>query len=466
MSDRPVVTRRQFVVGSALGVAGLAAGAALPAVAGAVGEAQFAYVGTYTSNPPGGGGTLTAAGIYVFRVAAGSGALTPIQTVPSANPSFVALDPTQRFLYAVNEIDNYQGQQAGSVEAYAIDPATGMLTLLNRQSSVGTIPAHLAVDPTGRYVVLANYVGGDFVVLPIGADGRLGPATDDVKDSGKGPNTARQEAPHPHCVTFDPAGRYIATADLGNDKVQVFRLDTATGKLARVSEATMAAGAGPRHLAFHPNARILYVISELNATITALAYDAASGKLGAEIQSISTVPATFTGTKSTAEIAVHPSGKFVYGSNRRQPDATAPEADAIVGFTVDQASGKLTLIGHATQNIKYPRNFALDPTATWLYACNQRGDSIVQFRIDPATGQLSPTGQVTQTPTPVSLVFRTAAAVAPGLPGTGAGGGARRDGTLGALAAAGLGAAALAALARRKTALAAQDVALSEDDPR
>ena len=455
------ISRRRFVMAGAASVASVAVAGGLPLVVAGADEARFAYVGTYTANPPGGGGSLPAVGISVFRVAAG--ALTLVQVVPSANPSFLALHPTQRFLYAINEIADYGGQKTGSVEAYAIDPTTGMLTLLNRQATAGAIPAHLAVAPDGRTLVIANYVGGNFVALPIGADGALGPVTNAIQDTGSGPNTARQAAPHPHCVAFDPSGRYIAAADLGIDMVRIFRLDAA-GALVAVSEAATAAGAGPRHLAFGPDGRFLYVVSELNATITVFPYAAASGTLGGAIQTISTVPANFVGTKSTAEIVVHPSGRFLYNSNRGQPDATTPEANAIVGYAIDGATGKLTLIGYTTAGITYPRNFALDPTGTWLYACNQQADTIVQFRIDGATGQLNATGQVTPTPTPVCLVFASAMApappatgdggVLPGLPNTGGGGMAGDGHALGILVAVGLGATALAARARRTGAVA------------
>jgi 6-phosphogluconolactonase (cycloisomerase 2 family) len=327
-----------------------------------------------------------------------------------------------------------------------------MLTLLNRQSSGGPIPAHLAVDPTGRYLVVGNYIGSNYVVLPIQADGRLSPVSGEHQNSGAGPQADRQEAPHPHAVTFDPAGRYLATADLGIDTVQIFRLDTAGGKLVLVDEQAVAPGAGPRHVAFHPNGRVLYVINELNATITAYAYDASSGTVGAEIQTIGTVPDDFPPHKSTAEIMVHPSGRFLYGSNRKFEEH--PLADSIVGYRIDPATGRLTLIGHTTSDIQFPRNFAIDPSGTWLYAANQKGDTIVQFRIDQTTGQLSATGQITDSPTPVAVVFKSAGTTMPGMPNTGAGGGAGADGMLGVLGAAGLGAAALAAFARRRAAMA------------
>ena len=356
----------------------------------------YVYVGSYTKDPPG-GGSNNPIGLSVFRFDPQSGALTPVQQVPSANPSFVALDPSRRFLYVTNELDDYEGKKSGSIEAYAIDPDAGTLKLLNRQSLNSPIPAHLAVDPTGKFVVVGNYIGGDFVVLPIQADGRLGPVSNVLKDTGSGPNKERQEAPHPHSVVFDPAGRFIAAADLGIDKVQIFRL--ANGGLERVSEVSVAPGAGPRHLAFSHDGKMLYAIAELNATVTVLAYDPATGKLGPIVQTISTEPPGYSGPHSTAEIAVHPSGKFLYGSNRG--------AQSIVGYRIDPATGKLSVIGFADQGVNFPRNFAIDPSGKWLYVANQKADTIVQFAIDPDTGELKPTAQVTPSITPVAMVFRT-----------------------------------------------------------
>ena len=326
-----------------------------------------------------------------------TGGLSPVQQVESANPSFVALDPSRRFLYVINEIDNFEGKKSGSAEAYAIDDKTGMITLLDRVPLNSPIPAHLAVDPTGHQLVIGNYIGGDFLVLPIEADGRLGAVSGGIKDTGSGPNKDRQEAPHPHSVVFDPAGRFIAAADLGIDKVQTFRL--ADGGLARVSEVSVAPGAGPRHVAFDLNGKVLYVLSELNATVTAFAYDAATGQIGKELQVISTEPAGYTGPHSTAEIAVHPSGKFLYASNRGH--------NSIVGYRIDPTTGLLSVIGFAAQGVNFPRNFAIDPSGKWLYVANQKGDTIVQFEINPQTGELKPTGLVTSSITPVAMVFRT-----------------------------------------------------------
>ena len=378
-----------------------------PATPVASGGARFAYVGTYTTGAPGGSGQLPSEGISVFAVDA-AGALTLVQTVPSANPSFLALSVDQSVLYAINEIADFEGGENGSVESYTIDSTTGELTLINRVDSGGAIPAHLAVDPSGSFLVVANYVGSNFVVLPIEGGGGLGQVSGVVQQSGTGPNEERQEAPHPHAVVFDPAGGFVAGADLGIDQIATFQIDTATGDLALVNEIAAAAGAGPRHLAFHPSGSYLYAINELNATVTAYAYDVATGAIGPEIQAISTVSDDFEGTKSTAEIFVHPSGLFLYGSNRGIPDAPSAEANSIVAYSIDQATGELTLIGWATEGIEFPRNFAIDPTGTWLYACNQQVDSIVQFAIDLATGELSATGQVTTSPTPVCLVFKSA----------------------------------------------------------
>jgi 6-phosphogluconolactonase len=333
----------------------------------------------------------------VFSVDSATGEFTLIQQVPSANPSFVALDPTQRFLYVINEIDDYQGQKTGSAEAYAINPSSGTIALLNRQSTNGTIPGHLAVDPTGKYLIVANYMGGNYVTMPIEADGRLGPVVGTFANRGGGPNRERQEGPHPHVVVFDQAGRFVATADLGVDKVQILRLEG--GNLLLVSEASMTPGAGPRHVVFHHGGRVLYVINELNATITALEYDPASGQLGRQLQTVSTEPAGYTGPQSTAEIAVHPSGKFLYASNRGH--------NSIAGFRIDPTSGLLAPIGHTTSGINFPRNFAIDPSGAWLYAANQKGDTIVQFRIDQATGRLVPTRHVVRSVTPVAIVFST-----------------------------------------------------------
>jgi 6-phosphogluconolactonase len=350
--------------------------AALVALGAAVGAQQleaaetasYAYIGTYTRDAPGGdSGEAQSEGIYVAKVDQETGQLEPLQTVRSDNPSFLALAPDQRFLFAINEVADFEGKEVGSVEAYRIDEASGEIALINRQALPGPIPAHLAVDPSGQYLVVALYMGASYVVLPIGADGSLGAPVDEIAQQGSGPNKERQEAPHPHAVTFDPAGRYIATADLGIDKVESFELQE--GKLAKVSEVAMEPGSGPRHVAFNPDGTMLYVINELNATIAALPYDADSGKLGEAIATVSTVPEDFPEAKSTAEIMVHPSGRFLYGSNRRFSDH--PAADSIAVYRLDER-GVPERVQLVTEDIAFPRAFQLDPTGTWLYALTRR----------------------------------------------------------------------------------------------
>ncbi len=367
-------------------------------------RAAFAYVGSFTRQTEPARGSKETRGISVYAFDAESGDLSPVQTVASDNPSFLALHPGGRFLYAVNEIEDFDGRLVGSVESYARDTATGRLTLLNRQDSGSAGPTHLAVAPSGRHVVVANYVGGTFAVLPIRDDGRLDPVSFEVEQTGSGPNPERQAEPHPHGVAFDPAGRHVATADLGTDTVAIFRLDAESGRLEPTGEALVAPGAGPRHLAFLADGRSLLVVNELIATVTIFAYDAASGRLGPERQTVPTVSTGVTEQTHPAEIVVHPSGRFVYASNRARPGAGSPLADSVVGYAVDQASGRLGPIGHATEGIANPRQIALDPFGRWLYACNQGNDSVVRFHVDPTTGGLAPSGVPVAMPSPVCLV--------------------------------------------------------------
>ena len=367
---------------------------------------QFAYVGSYTRDATGGWryapGAKRSEGINVYEFDPQTGDLAYVQTAPSQNPSFLAFHPSQNYLYAVNEIDDYEGNEAGSIEAFAIDSATGKLTFLNRQA-IGTIPAHLAVDPTGSYVVVANYLGGTFQLLPIAKDGSLDEVSSTITQRGSGPVLPRQADPRPHSVVFDPSGKYIVTTDLGTDQVQVFQIEN--GQLVEVAETKVAPGSGPRHVAFHPNGKLFYVINEIGATITLFPFDPGSGQVGEELQMISTVPDDFPQKRSTAEIMIHPSGNFLYSSNRKI--AEHPVADAIVTFRVDGDSGKLTRMGYTTEGIHMPRAFSLDPTSERLYVLNQTGDSIVRFDVDQETGALTSTGVVAETPVPVTIAFKT-----------------------------------------------------------
>ena len=353
----------------------------------------WVYVGTYT----GGGGKDKSQGIYLMELDLRTGTLSsPRVAAASTDPSFLAIHPSRKFLYSVNELSEVNGQRGGGVSAFSIDPASGMLSPLNQQSSVGEGPCHLVVDRSGTNVLVANYNSGSAACLPIEADGRLRPASSFIQHKGSGANPERQDSPHAHSINLDAAGRFAVTADLGLDKVFIYSFDATQGKLApnEPAFAKVAPGSGPRHFAFHPNGRFGYVINEIANTVTAFTYDSDKGAL-TEIQTISTLPADFKGQSYTAEVQVHPSGKFLYGSNRGH--------DSIAIFTIDPSTGKLTTVGFEPTQGKNPRNFAIDPTGQYLLAENQDSDTIVVFRIDPQTGALRPTGQTVKLPKPVCI---------------------------------------------------------------
>ena len=334
------------------------------------------YVGTYTDG--------TSRGIYRFSLDLASGKATPpVLAAEAKNPSFLALHPSGRFLYAVSEVDELGGAKTGAVLAFAIDAKTGDLTLLNQQASEGTGPCHLVVDKTGRDALVANYGGGTVAVLPIEAGGRLGPASSVRVHEGSGPNQGRQQKPHAHGIYLDAAERFAFSPDLGADRVFSYRFDAAKGMLEPHGAAPIEPGSGPRHLAFHPSGRFAYVITELANTITAFGYDPAKGELAA-LQTVKALPEGFTGTSYTAEIAVSPDGRFLYGSNRGH--------DSLVVFKVDVTSGRLTLAGHAPVGGSWPRHFAIDASGRILLAAHQRSASISVFRLDPTTGLPGPVG--------------------------------------------------------------------------
>jgi 6-phosphogluconolactonase len=350
------------------------------------------YIGTYTG--------AKSKGIYVARFDSASGKLSePELAAQTVHPTFLALHPNRRFLYAANEIGNFAGTKSGAVSAFAIDAATGKLTLINQQSSGGNGPCHLAVDHTGKKVLVANYGGGSIEVLPVKDNGGLGEATAFIQHQGSSVNKQRQEGPHAHFITTDPANRFALTCDLGLDKVLVYRLDAAKGTLAPndPAAATLEPGSGPRHLAFHPDGRWVYVINELASTMTVFGYAARRGAL-TTLQTVSTLPDGFTGkNNSTAEVQAHPSGQFVYGSNRGH--------DSIAVFAVDKQSGRLSLVQHQSTLGKMPRHFTLDPAGNWLLAENQQTDNMAIFSVDKSTGRLAPTGQVLSAPAPVCALF-------------------------------------------------------------
>ena len=352
-------------------------------------KSLLVYVGGYSRGE--------SKGLYCFKLDLASGILTSLGEEPqSRNPSFLALSPDGRFLYAANEISNYNVERAGSVSAYAIDRATGALTFLNRQSSKGADPCHLVVDAGQKAVLVANYSGGSVAALPIGPDGKLGEATSFIQHHGSSVDTHRQEAPHAHSINMDPANRFALAADLGLDKILTYRFDPASRTLQPADPpcSTIAPGSGPRHLAFHPNGRIAYVINEMTSTITCCSYNPDNGSL-AEFQTISTLPEDFSGKSTAAEVQVAPNGRFLYGSNRGH--------DSIASFKIDPDNGHLSSTGFQPSGGKTPRGFCVDTTGQYLLAANQDSNNIVVFKINQETGQLTPTGQTVEIPAPVCI---------------------------------------------------------------
>lgn len=311
-------------------------------------------------------------------------------------PSFLAIHPQRRYLYAVGEIDATLGRADGIVVAFSIERRSGELTYLNAESCRGPGPCHLIVDQTGRFVMVANYAGGSVCVLPILDNGWLGKATDFVQHQGSSMNPDRQNGPHAHSFNIDVGNRYGFVADLGMDKIMAYRLDLENGKLFpnEVPWVDTNPGAGPRHFDFHPNGRHAYAINELDSTIIAFDYDSAIGVLDAK-QIVPTLPPDFEGTSTCADVHVSPSGKFIYVSNRGH--------DSLVICSIDQYSGELTYVGHQSTLGETPRNFAIDPAGDFLLAANQDTNTIVTFRVDQETGRLEPTGDVTQSPMPVCI---------------------------------------------------------------
>ena len=396
-----LMTRTKAVCWMSAVAAVLAGGGAMRVAA--LAEAQdsraaggtLAFVGTYT------GAKTGSRGIYAFRMRAGEAArpvLDPLGLAAETDsPSFLVVDPARDLLFAVNETDQYQGQPTGSVSAYKIDRARGTLTLINRQPSSGKAPCHLTLDKERRHLLVANYSSGTVAVLPVAADGRLGPPKV-VQHTGSSVNRQRQEASHAHCTNFDPGYRFFFVCDLGIDKVMAYRLDEATGTLAPHDPpfASSRAGDGPRHMDFRPDGRFAYVLNELTSTVTTFAYDAGRGVLSPQ-QTISALPSSHTGSNSAAEIAVHPSGRFLYSSNRGH--------DSIAVFSIDPSNGQLSFVEAHPTGGRTPRHFALDPSGNLLFAANQNSGSVHVFAVDTQSGHLSPTGATLDVPSPVSIVF-------------------------------------------------------------
>ena len=366
------------------------------------------FVGTYTQT--------TSDGIYVCRFDGESGGLEPVSVVSGAeNPSFLALHPNGRFLYAASEAQEFEGERQGALYAYAIDPLSpniqhrgaGRLEFINSIGSGGQGPCHVRVDATGRFLLAANYHGGSVCVAPIRDDGGLEPLSCFIQHEGaSGVNPARQDQAHAHSINPDAQNRWVYVPDLGQDRVVIYEFDAENGTLAPPQSVIWPPyveaepGAGPRHFAFHPDGRHAYAINELGSSITTFDYDSDSGahhpRLAAT-QTVGTLPPGFARANTTADIHVHPSGRFVYGSNRGH--------DSIAIFSVDAATGGLTALGHEPTMGATPRNFAIDPSGEFLLAANQDSDSVVSFRIDAESGTLTPTGEVADIPMPVCIRF-------------------------------------------------------------
>jgi 6-phosphogluconolactonase len=355
------------------------------------------YVGTYTLGEH--GAPTKSAGIYAYAFDPAAGKLTSLGAVAeTVNPSFVTIASNRRFLYAVNETGNYKGEKSGAVSAFSIDQKTGKLTLLNEVASKGADPCYITLDKTGKFVLVANYTGGNVSVFPVLSDGRLGDSSAFVQHTGHGPNAERQEGPHAHSIDLSADNKFAFVDDLGLDELVAYRFDAAKGTLTPNDPkfAKLPDAAGPRHFAFRPDGKFAYVVSEMQSSVTAFAYDSAHGSFQT-LQTISTVPKDYQGHNDDAEVEVHPSGKFLYASNRGH--------DSIAVFAIDEHKGTLTQVQDSPTLGKTPRNFQIDPTGKFLIAANEESNNIVVFRIDAQTGQLTPTGQVLDVPAPVCVKF-------------------------------------------------------------
>lgn len=384
MGDTPLpLSRRSWMARTFL------AGLAVPLAIRPQGRERLMLVGTYTGP--------SSRGIHAFRFNEATGALTPLGlAVETPNPSFLTASRDGRFVFAVNETASFNGERSGSVTSFAVNGATGRLTQMSVQSTRGAAPCHLALDATGRVLAVANYTGGNFVLLPVDTDGRLGPAQTDLANAGSGPDPTRQEGPHAHMVVFDPTNRFLLGADLGIDRVVVYRFDPQSLNLAVAHAAfDVPSGSGPRHMAFHPTEPLLFVINELASTVSIFGWDDDGGALERRGEE-STLPADYRGVSATAEIAVHPSGRFLYASNRGHDSITC------WGLSSD---GQLALIDYVPTRGRTPRNFAIDPSGRWLIAANQDSNTMAAFAIDETSGRLTPTASLVDVGAPVCILF-------------------------------------------------------------
>jgi 6-phosphogluconolactonase len=373
---------------TALGIAGLGA----TRFADERGVEDPIYVGTYTHDGK-------SKGIYLLKMTRATGALRTVGLVAETiEPSFLTIAPNGKFVYSVNETTEFEGQPSGAVSAFARDRATGSLTFLNRVPSGGGAPCYITLDRAGKFVLVANYVGGSIAVFPIRKDGGVGDTTAFLRHMGRGPDPDRQSSPHAHCIMPDPANRFVLAADLGLDRVFVYRFDARAGKLSEepVERLATAPGAGPRHLAYHPGGSIVYVVNELDSTVSTLRYDGATGALKI-LQTVPSLAEPMTARNAPADVHVHPSGRFLYMSNRGH--------DSIAAFAIDKRTSVLQPLQFEPTGGNWPRNFAIDPSGRFLLVANERSSTIVTHRIDARTGGLTPTGQTLELPSPVCIRF-------------------------------------------------------------
>jgi 6-phosphogluconolactonase len=386
------LSRRDFLTVSGLATAGtlLANPHNISANMNTNSNEMLLYVGTYTEKG--------SEGIYVYKFNAESSKLSKLHTVKDVvQPSYLAVNKSRTYLYAVNELVEYEGKKSGSVSAFAIDQKNGNLTLLNKQPSLGDAPCHISITDNEKFVLVANYLGGNVSVYPVEPGGKLGASVDLAQHTGFGANKERQESAHAHSINLDNNNRFAVVADLGIDKVMIYQFDDKTGKLTPNSAQPFfqtKAGAGPRHFTFHQNGKFAFVINELTSSITSFAFDENRGTLS-ELQTISTLPDNFNGANTCADIHISPNGKFLYGTNRGH--------DSLAVYQIDEKTGKLNFVEHASTSGKTPRNFTISPNGKFLLAANQNSDSIIVFKIDEKTGKLKQTKNKATVSMPVCL---------------------------------------------------------------
>lgn len=384
-------SRRNFLKKTSLGLAGLPL-LIQACASGKTGQnmasSYFVYVGTYAKPDQ--------ESIFGYRLNPATGELTrELAFKGGENPSYLTLTSKKNLLYAVNEIGNYNNTKSGAVSAFSVDTKSGQLTLLNQQATEGGSPCYVSLDKTEKVALVANYGGGNVVSYPVQENGSLRKAVGNEQHQGNSMST-RQSGPHAHCILPDPKNNYILAVDLGLDQVLGYRLDPNNGKLSRAAQPAFQTkpGAGPRHLTFHPNGKLAFLICELNSTMIALDYNETQGTF-TEIQTLSTLPADFTGESFCADVHVSPDGKFLYGSNRGH--------NSVVVYAINPDTGQLTLVQHVSTQGNWPRNFAIDPSGRILLVANERSDNIFTYRIDQNTGQLTASGFSAQVPKPVCL---------------------------------------------------------------